>query len=237
MKKQILTLTMCVALTATATLAEGTKSVTKAPVKTAVTKVTPAKASTAKTTQGKTPAKQTVAQPAKPEPPKAMTREEARKYFEEKRAKDRENLYNALGLSPEQKVKAEALDKKTIEGAEPLVKKARNDHKKLKDLKEKHASIFAIWMQEHSSKSSKIELKKHFDSSKKQFEAILTTEQKAKFKNMEEARHKQIEAFRKDFKKKGLKHRHEFGPGPDRMGPPPPPPAGEKPVGPPPPIK
>lgn len=209
MKKQILTLTMCIALTSTAALAESTKTVLKAPAK-------PVAATSVKTPAAEPVTKTTV---VKPEIPKAMTKEEAKKYFEEKRTKDRENLYNILGLSKEQKAKAETLDKKTIEGAEPVFKKAKKEHRKLNELKEKHALFFTIWHQEFVAKSSKNDLRKYFDKSKKEFETILNPEQKVKFKKLEKERHEQIESFKKRYKNKRHKH-HEGGFGTNKITPP-----------------
>lgn len=224
MKKQIFTITMCLTLTSTTALAESTKTVLKTPVKPATTITAPVKTVIKTVTpvvKPETPkaapaAKTTV---TKPETSKTMTKEEAKKYFEEKRAKDRENLYNALGLSKEQKAKAEVLDKKTIEGAEPVFKKAKKEHRKLNELKEKHASFFIIWHQEFVAKSSKNDLRKYFDKSKKEFEAILNPEQKTKFKKLEKERHEQFEAFKKRFKSRKHKH-HEGGFGPNKITPP-----------------
>lgn len=224
MKKQILTLTMCLALTSTVTLAESTKTVLKAPAKPVTTTPVkaPATATITKATTSKSEAPKATATEkttvAKPEVAKTMTKEEAKKYFEEKRAKDRENLYNILGLSKEQKAKAETLDKKTIEGAEPVFKKAKKEHKKLNELKEKHASFFTIWRQEFVAKSSKNDLKKYFSKSKKEFETILNPEQKAKFKKLEKERHEQFEAFKKRYKSKKHKHQ-EGGFGPNKITP------------------
>lgn len=228
MKKQIFTITMCLALTSTTALAESTKTVLKTPVKPAITKTAPLKTAVkvpaptatpvAKSEAPKTaPAAKTTV--TKPETPKTMTKEEAKKYFEEKRAKDRENLYNVLGLSKEQKAKAEILDKKTIEGAETVFKKAKKEHRKLNELKEKHASLFSIWRQEFVAKSSKNELKKYFEKSKKDFETILNPEQKTKFKKLEKERHEQFEAFKKRHKNRIHKH-HEGGFGPNKITPP-----------------
>ncbi|MFA7658162.1 MAG: hypothetical protein WCY19_01875 [Candidatus Gastranaerophilaceae bacterium] len=203
MKKQILTLTMCLALTATSALAAGTNAVTQKAV---------SQVKTAATTTVKPAPAPSV---AKPEPPKMMTREEAKKHFEERRAQERERMYNALKLSAEQKAKAEALDAKTKQDVEPLIKKAQLEGKKLRELKAKKASSFETWKQEYTYKAAKNDVKKYFDSSRKSFEAILTKEQRAKYQEMDR--------FRKAHRPggpKGMGHRPQ-GPGPEHMGPPP----------------
>ena len=218
MKKQILTLTMCLALTATAALANGTTVVTQ--------KAAPAKISMPAPVTQTAPATMTI-KPA--EQPQIMTREEAKKNFEERRVKIRERMYNELGLSTEQKTQAEALDLKNKTEAIPLFEKFKAESKKLSELKNKHASVFKIWQQENVVKEAKKSLESHFDTSRKAFEAILTPEQKAKF----EARKIKMEKFKKCHKHCGQKGPH----GPEHMGPPPEgmgPQQGPAPVGPPP---
>ena len=89
MKKRILTLAMCLAVSATSVLAENAKEV----------KVAATKPATA------------VEKPA--EPQKFKSEEEAKKFFEGKMAQRRGAFYQELGLSAEQTAKAEALDAKT----------------------------------------------------------------------------------------------------------------------------
>lgn len=210
MKKQILTLTLCLALTATSALAAGTNSVAhKAVAKTKITTTikTPTKATTA----------QNIAKPG--EQPKFMTQEEAKKHFEERRAAEREHIYKDLGLSVDQKTKAEAIDAKTREGGRSAIRKVQVEHKKLRDLKTKHASAFAIWKQKRVLKSAKKDADKFFGASRKQFEAILTDTQKAKLKVIDAERKARMENAMK-------RHHHDFskmGPkpeGPQLMGPP-----------------
>jgi len=211
MKKQILTMAMCVALSTTVASAEVTKTV--------MPKVTtPAKVSS--TLPVKTQA--TVAPSAtlsRPEPPKMMTREEAKKCFDERKAKGRDHLYSELGLSAEQKQKAEALEVKNRSEVLPLVGKLKTEAKKLGELKAKHASVFAIWKQENTVKASKKALEKKFEASRKSFEALLTPEQKAKF----EAKKKEMDKCRKNHKPNCHKGYHcpKGGHGPEHMGPPP----------------
>jgi len=206
MKKQILTITMCLALTATAALADGTKPTPqKVVTPTQVSKTSPAKAQAALTPEailnGQT------------DPSKILTKEDARKNFEAKRAKARERRYNELGLSTEQRAKAEALNLKTQTEAVSLFTTLKTESKKLSELKAKHASFFVIWHQENVVKGSEKALKKHFLDSRAAFEAILTPAQKVKF----EARKKELDKFRKEHKFGGYKGAH----GPKHMGPPP----------------
>lgn len=206
MKKQILTLTMCLALTTTAALAEVTKTMPQKPVP-------QAKVSTAIPVKPDVKTLPTTNLGAQPEQPKRITSEEAKKYFEEKQAKQRDHMYNDLGFTPEQKAKAEALDIKAKKEVAPLMSKLKLESKKLKELKTKKASTFKIWQQENTVKSAKKALKKHFEASRKAFEEILTPEQKTKF----EARKKEMDKFRKNHKHGGAKGHNA----PENMGPPP----------------
>lgn len=199
MKKQIFTLTMCLALTTTSALAEGTKTITNkvsAPVaKSQITSVP---------TQATRPTEITLPQQF-----------EARKKFEERKAQERELMYTTLGLSAEQKVKLEAIDAKTRAEAGKYLRKVQVEAKKLKDLKAKHASFFAIYKQKHALKVAKHKAHKFFESSRKSFEAVLTKEQLEKFKILNEAKKKELQEFRKDHAHHGT---NGFGPGPEHMG-------------------
>ena len=223
MKKQILTLTMCLALTATAALATGTNQV---PQKTNAVAKTQAKVSV--TAKSSTQAKITrdlnaekTADTIKP-----TSKEDARKCFEERRVKSRENMYKELGLSAEQKAKAEAIDLKTKTEAEPLFKKAQTEAKKLRELKTKKASIFKIRKQQKAFKAAKNDLRNHMKASKKAFEAILTEEQKVKLNSIKAAKRKEGCKLGNCHKphcpicKGGKKHQPEFmGTPPDDMKP------------------
>lgn len=234
MKKQILALALCVALTTSAALAQGTMH-KKYSSKTAVQSV-PGTANVLKSQLA----------PQAPglgnqQQPKGITQEDARKRFEERQNQERQRLYSDLGLSEDQKTKAEALHKKTISDVEPLIKKSHAEFKKLRELKRQKASIFAIWKQEHKVKSSRDAVIKHFDKSKKDFETILTPEQKKKFEEIDARKKEEM----KKMKKGPNGHNHKgFGPenfGPEHdhgrkhMGPPPEGMPPEGPVGPPPP--
>lgn len=146
MKKQILTLAMCLAVSATAVSAESAKSVKP------------------------TNQKSEVAMEKPVEPQKFKSEEEAKKFFECKMAQRREAFYKELGLTPEQKAKADALDAKTKADAQALHKKFKEERKKL------------------------------MESSKKSFEDILTKEQKAKLKEIDKETKEKMEKMRKERK-------------------------------------
>lgn len=172
MKKQILTLAMCLALTSTAALANGT---------TAVAKKTPAKA----------PQKVVKTIPVAQVKPTAevMTPEQqAKKRFEEKMKTEREHFYSTLSLTEEQKAKAEAMDKKHREEARPLFEKMKAEKTKLRELKAKKACPCEIAKQKHEVKVARKALKSHFEASRKEFETLLTPAQMTKLKEMETQR-------------------------------------------------
>jgi len=183
MKKQILTLTMCLAMTATTAFAETTTTV---PVS------VPCKAKL-----------------EKPCDPCMMPNEAGKKQFEAKMNKERELFHSALGLTPEQKKKADILDQKSRTDAEPLFKKMREEKVKLMDLKAKNASNEEILKQKMALKTAKKALKKHFEASRKDFEAILTKDQLAKLKILHEQRKTEMKKHRKEHK--GHHCNHDLG--------------------------
>jgi hypothetical protein len=160
MKKQLLTLTICLALTASSALAS-------CPVKSNET-----------------------AQPATKGCPCAvstpvdatLTKEQLIQKFEERMAKRREALYCKLGLTQKQKVKAEELDKQNKAEAMTLMDKVHQEKSKLRDLKSKKVCPVEIYKQKQQLKAAKKALHKHFIASEKSFETILTKEQLTKFK-------------------------------------------------------
>jgi hypothetical protein len=211
MKKQILALTMCLALTSTTALAVGAKTV--------------AQKSTVQKAVAAAPGNPLIPSLAKPgEQPQIISREEAKKRMGAAKAKERELLYTALNLSVEQKTKAEALDAKTKAGVVQVIKKLQLEARKLRELQSKHASVFAVWKQELALKAAKKDVEKYFKSSRKEFEAILTKEQKAKFEIIDAAKRKEMENFKKEHKHGGpnkMGHKPPVGDGPEHMGPPP----------------
>lgn len=194
MKKQILTLTMCLALTTTSALADGTKNIAQKSVVQTKSVITTTKQAPAATTT--TPTEVVT---------KNIAKEEARKRFEEKKAQERQALYATLGLSPEQKTKAEALDAKTKYGAGPLIKKLQVEARKLGSMKAKKASKLSIFKQEIALNSAKKDLEKFFSDSKKQFNAILTPAQRKQFKVIDEQRKAEMKKFRAEH------HNHRYG--------------------------
>lgn len=258
MKRQILTLTMCLALTATSALAEGTKAVTTpsaAPAAVAATAKPVAKAATPVAKPAAKTAVKPVAKSATKPAAKASTKCTAKaaakkvvkpvtpvvaapvqpKVLTREEAR-RAALYEKLGFTDEQKTKAEAFDAKTRDGVAPLMGKLHTEAKKYKDLKAKKANIFVLWQQKQVVKAAKKDVDKFFQKSKVEFEAIMTPAQKAKF-----------EAFEAQRKKDRAAHKHggpKMGPkppmgAPEHMGPPPAEmgpegPQGPAPVGPPP---
>lgn len=191
MKKHVLILTICLASTAISALASDMPY--PSPFPNPIPQVK-------KSTQGSTK----VDPPAKNAPcvksDSCLSPEQTRKKFEEKIAKDREDLYYKLGLTPEQKAKAEALDKTNRETAKPLVYKLRQERAKLHELKAKKAGAVEIYKQKMQVKSAKNALKEHFEASQKSFDAILTESQLAKLKIIREER-------KAEMKKHG-KHNH-----------------------------
>jgi len=196
MRKQMISLAMCLALTATSALASGTNTVSKtAPRATKnIVKVvakTPAKA--AQSTKTTTPvANQT------PAPEVTLTPEQAaKKRFEEKVAKSREELYCKLGLTEEQKAKAEELHQKNKTSAEPLMAELHTEKTKLRDLEASKAGPVKIEEQKIKVKSAKKALKAHMEASRKDFEAILNKCQLAKLKTLKEERKEQCKGHKR----------------------------------------
>jgi Spy/CpxP family protein refolding chaperone len=186
MKKKIFISTMCVVLTATSIFAVETNN--------NVQKITQT------VTQSKCE-KQDLS------PKHQLSKEERLKHFEAIRKLHREHFYKEVGLSDEQKLKAEEIELKSKEELKPLLKKIHLEREKLRTLRKEKASVFAIWKQENAFKNAKKDLKNYMEVSKKSFEAILTKEQKEKVES--------IHNERKHKMKNSLKHHrrhkhHEF---------------------------
>lgn len=178
MKKQVLTLTICLVMTASSTLAASTVSTTK--------QVAPVPAGC--------PCK--LGQPCD----EKMTKEQFKQKMEEKMAKRREALYCKLGLTPEQKAKAVSMDTKNRTEAKALIDKIQEEKAKLIDLKSKNACPVKVLEQKQKLKSAHKALRKHFAASEKNFETILTKDQLAKFNVIKEERKAN---FKKHCKGKG----------------------------------
>lgn len=197
MKKQILALSMCIALSSATVLAASSK----APIK---------------------PSKQgcPIEKPCdkKPLPPK-MSREEAKQKFEEHMAQKRESFYKELCLTPEQKAKAEALDAKTKAEVKPLMKKVGEEQMKLRDLIDKKACAADIKAQKAAVRAARKDVNAKMKAHKDAFKALLTCEQQKKYdelKAKKRAEHKKFESEHK----KGCKC-PKCGPHHKHMGPPP----------------
>ncbi len=196
MKKQILTLTMCLALTATSALANATAKAT--------VKATAPQA--AKTVAPKTPC-------GCPCEATAPTKEQFKQKFEERMAKRREALYTKLGLSPDQKTKAVELDKKNRAEARPLMEKLHEEKAKLNNMQSQKCCPVKLIEQKQKIKTARKALRKHFITSEKSFEALLTNEQLAKFKAIKEERKAKFKKNCKCKKNCGCKkHPHIFEP-------------------------
>lgn len=198
MKKQILTLTMCLALTATSALANSTAKATVKATAPQVKTVAPK----AEDTSSNCPCEAT-----------APTKEQFKQKFEERMTKRREALYAKLGLSQDQKTKAVELDKKNRTEARPLMEKLHEEKAKLNDMQSKKCCPVKLIEQKQKVKEARKALRKHFIASEKNFEALLTSEQLTKFKAIKEERKAK---FKKNCKCKGhcgcKKHPHMFEP-------------------------
>lgn len=214
MKKQILTLSMCLALTATAALAAGTNPIVNSV--SSKTKIAVPVKDSAKVRPTN------VAAPSAQEQPKFMSRDEAKKAFDARKAKERELLYTALELTAEQKAKAEALDVKTRKNIEPLFRTLQVEARKFRALRAKKASAFSLWRQKLAVKSAKANVDKYLAKSKKEFEAILTPAQKTKFETIDAAKKEEMQKMKNQYKM-----------GPSKMGPKPPEGVGPEHMGPP----
>lgn len=177
MKKQILALSVCLALSSTIACAATVPA--KVPVK-----VEPCIAKQAVKT----------AEVVKPEVKLVVCPEK-------RIAKERAELYKALGLTSEQKAKAEALDKTERVNGEPLVAKIKAEKTKLKELKDKKACPIKILEQKQAVRAAKKAFKAHLAESRKAFEALLNEEQLVKLKA--------LKADKKELHKKCPHKKHE----------------------------
>lgn len=131
--------------------------------------------------------------------------------------KDRPNLDERLKLTEEQKTKAHEIRMQGHEKIKPVMKKMKAKHEEIKQVaqsnitkEEKDKKIATL---KKDMQKLKQEARQIRNENTKQFEAILTPEQKAEFEKIKQeakARHKQMK-----------KHKRGFGPGPDGMHRPP----------------
>lgn len=214
MRKRIIAMSLCLALTSIPALANCTKNMTK---NTALSYVAGSMPFSVKNTSA-----QNVVAPSSGIPSNVLNKEGAKRTFEERKAKERALMYATLSFTNEQKAKAEAIDAKTKANIEPLFRKFQAEARKLRDLKAKKANPISIWLQKQSVKATKKSIEKCINSSKKEFQSILTPEQKAKYKIINDAKRKDFENFKKSHKavapKASRKHEKRLSPVPTSSG-------------------
>lgn len=181
MKKQMLTLAMCLALTTASVWASSMSNV----VPNIVTQ------NTQKTGEITLISNQIPVSDVTPAPTQSV-----KTSFRTKWDEDREELYCKLGLTPEQRTKAKALDEKKKSDAQPLIAKFHEEKVKLHQLKAAKACSAEIDQQKIKVKAAERAIKAHMHASRKKFEAILDECQLAKYKEIRAERKKQWEKYR-----------------------------------------
>lgn len=187
MKKQILALTICITLANTSVLASNL--ISQNPSGTIKSNIQSKESTCIKSTE-----------------PTALTPEQMKQKFEEKMQKGREDLYSKLGLTTEQKAKAEELDKKNRAEAKSLICKIHEEKSKLKALEARKANSIELYIQKQRLGAAKKALHKHFVSSEKSFEALLTKDQLAKLNSIKEERRAKMAKYRKNCCKNHQRH-------------------------------
>lgn len=187
MKKQILALTICITLANTSVLAS---SLVSQNTSEAIKSNIQSKASTC----------------VKSAEPASLTPEQMKQKFEEKMQKNRADLYSKLGLTTEQKTKAEELDKKNRAEAKSLICKVREEKSKLNSLEARKANSIELYLQKQRLKAAKKDLHKHFASSERSFESLLTKDQLAKLNSIKEERRAKMAKYRKNCFKNHPRH-------------------------------
>lgn len=95
---------------------------------------------------------------------------------------ERNTIYNALNMTPEQICKKEAIEKKRYEELEPELKKLCLSRKKLKECSESNTSnpklVSAAQKEVNSARKAIKEISNKYD---REFKKVLTSEQKAKY--------------------------------------------------------
>lgn len=108
--------------------------------------------------------------------------------YASQKAREREYLYTAIGLSAEQRLKAETLDSDIKVGIVNHIKQVKIETKKLRMLKAQKASKIKIWMQKRALASAKKSMDKYMANSSKAFDNLLTKEQKVRFDMINQAK-------------------------------------------------
>lgn len=173
MKKRIITLGLCLTISAACAFADCTQP-------------------------QKNNSKQNTAAVTAPTCPSAMQHSEKckKENCEEQIKKDREELYCKLSLTDEQKAKAEAIFQKMKDSSTPLIDKLQKEKAKLRGLKNKKACKIRIDEQKLKVKLAKKALKKHVKKSIKEFEAILNKEQLEKFEVIRKEKKEEWKEFK-----------------------------------------
>lgn len=196
MKKRILTLSMCMVLGATSALATN--------IGIPMGNITP-------TVKAQPNAMMPFGQGVRPQMPNAQQQLEIRKHIADRKAQERELMYTTLGLTTEQKNKAENIDAKTRAEAGKYLRRIQVEARKLKELQLKKASWLEIQKQKHALNAAKKDADKFFENSKKSFKSILTKEQAKKFDVIDKAKKKEMKEFKKHHKYSGQPY---YGPKP-----------------------
>lgn len=180
MKRQIMTLAVCLALTANVTWASDNGDVS--------TQVLTKNMHVAE-------AVNMVANQIPVSDVNSCPKQSVKTKFKARWAEDREELYCKLGLTPEQKAKAKALDEQKKIDAEPLLAKFHEEKAKLHQLKVAGACSEEINKQKMKVKDAEKTIKAHMEASRKKFEAILDKCQLAKYQAIRKERKEQWEKF------------------------------------------
>ena len=94
---------------------------------------------------------------------------------------ERNSIYNALSLTPEQIKKKNDLDEKRYKELQPKLKQFCVERRALKDLESKKADAKTIKTAQDKLDSTKNDIKKISSKYDKEFKKILTSEQKSKY--------------------------------------------------------
>ena len=108
--------------------------------------------------------------------------------------KDRNTIYNVLNLTPAQKCKTREIEKERFEEITPLINQLLVKKKELKTLKSENANKIQIYTLEKEINSLIKQIKHISNKHDKNFEKLLTKEQKNKYNMVQKLR-------RDDFKK------------------------------------
>lgn len=180
MKKQMMILAACFALTATVALASDNNNFS--------TQVLTKNINTTETVN-------TSANQIPVSDINSCPKQSVKTKFKEKWMEDKEELYCKLGLTPAQKSKAKALDEQKKMDAEPLLAKFHEEKAKLHQLKAAKACSEEINQQKIKVKAAERAIKCHMEASRKNFEGILDKCQLAKYQEIRKERKEQWEKF------------------------------------------